>query len=370
MVEFDVVIVGAGPAGATAAIILAQLDHKVLLIDAEAVPREGTSAGWLNARAAPMLKELGVSSRPLLDCAFRDVTFLNEDFSKQAKPSFEESPGYLVDRVQFANALVKCAEKTGAKVVAGSPVAELRQHETAVEVILAGGKSLSGRLLLFAAGRISPLLEQTGIPVDSGRDAMWTAQVDAVSSPAKGKTEPHVAVVLGLNGTAGFAFCAVSRSRVSVAINWLGNQERTIPQLVRICKALFDNQTLPVDLTERARGCRVVQTPTAGALDMDSHVGKNTLLIGDAGGFVTAAGNEGLYPAMWSARIASDVVSAALTSKHSQDELMTFEAKWRTTMADYLRSPNTDLQFLLPLIFSNQPMADRMGAAFFSGENI
>ena len=29
-----------------------------------------------------------------------------------------------------------------------------------------------------------------------------------------------------------------------------------------------------------------------------------------------------------------------------------------------------DSQFLIPLIFSNQPMADRMGAAFFSGENI
>ena len=26
--------------------------------------------------------------------------------------------------------------------------------------------------------------------------------------------------------------------------------------------------------------------------------------------------------------------------------------------------------YILPLIFTNQPMADRMGAAFFSGENI
>jgi flavin-dependent dehydrogenase len=73
---------------------------------------------------------------------------------------------------------------------------------------------------------------------------------------------------------------------------------------------------------------------------------------------------------MWSAQIAAEVLDAALNSPQSQDELMSFEQKWRTTMADYLRSPNTDIQFLLPLIFSNQPMADRMGAAFFSGENI
>jgi hypothetical protein len=39
-------------------------------------------------------------------------------------------------------------------------------------------------------------------------------------------------------------------------------------------------------------------------------------------------------------------------------------------MANYIRPPHTDIQFLLPLIFTNQPMADRMGAAFFHGENI
>jgi hypothetical protein len=73
---------------------------------------------------------------------------------------------------------------------------------------------------------------------------------------------------------------------------------------------------------------------------------------------------------MWSAQIAVDVLDRALGSVHSQDELMTFDSVWRMQMADYLRSPPTDIRFLLPLIFTNQPMADRMGAAFFSGENI
>ena len=73
---------------------------------------------------------------------------------------------------------------------------------------------------------------------------------------------------------------------------------------------------------------------------------------------------------MWSAQIAVDVLEKALRSVQSQDELMTFDSVWRMQMADYLRSPHTDIQFLLPLIFSNQPMANRMGAAFFLGENI
>jgi len=39
-------------------------------------------------------------------------------------------------------------------------------------------------------------------------------------------------------------------------------------------------------------------------------------------------------------------------------------------MAEHLRRPNTDTHFLLPLIFSNRQMADRMADAFWKGENI
>ena len=87
-----------------------------------------------------------------------------------------------------------------------------------------------------------------------------------------------------------------------------------------------------------------------------------------------AACHEGIYPAMWSAQIAVEVAAATLDAgrkgQPTQDVLMQFDAQWRIQMADYLRSPHSDVQFLLPLIFSNQPMANRMGAAFFSGENI
>ena len=73
---------------------------------------------------------------------------------------------------------------------------------------------------------------------------------------------------------------------------------------------------------------------------------------------------------MWSARLAVDVLLRATDSRHPQDTLRHFSAEWRTKMADYLRPPNTDLQFLLPLIFTNQQMADRTADAFWSGKNI
>jgi hypothetical protein len=52
-----------------------------------------------------------------------------------------------------------------------------------------------------------------------------------------------------------------------------------------------------------------------------------------------------------------------------QDLLVGFSARWRQDLADYLRSPNTRLAFLLPLVFGNQQIADRFSRAYLFGEN-
>ena len=62
--QYDVAIVGAGPAGATAAILLAKKNRRVALIDRADFPREVTCAGWLNARSATLLETLPVEARP------------------------------------------------------------------------------------------------------------------------------------------------------------------------------------------------------------------------------------------------------------------------------------------------------------------
>jgi flavin-dependent dehydrogenase len=375
---YDVAVVGAGPAGATAAIYLAQQNRKVVLIDRQTSPREAASVGWLNVRAAPVLAKLGVGVRPLLDQAFRDVTFYSEDFSRTARPNFADAPGYLIDRAQFDDALVKTAADNGVNVVEGNAVVDVKPMETEVVARLSDERTVSSRLLILATGRGSAVQDRLGFTQPARHGTIWTAQVDASlepgsdeAAPAKGAgPDPRVAVVLGLDRAGSFALSCVSRRGLAVVINWLGEREETLPVLAKMCQALFRHGVVPVDLSAAAPEASLAASPASAALDMDTHVGKHTLLIGDAGGFVCAASNEGIYPAMWSAQIASDVIDAALDSDQSQDELMTFESKWRTTMADYLRSPNTDIQFLLPLIFSNQPMADRMGGAFFSGENI
>ncbi len=363
---YDVAVIGAGPAGATAAIALGRKGYQVALIDRASFPRSVPCGGWLSAKAETLVGELAPAAKKLLG-TFNDVTLFSADLSKSAKPKFESSAGFVVDRAEFDNALTKAAVQHGATLHEASAVTDIRLRERSVTLTLANQKQVSSRLLLLASGRGSELLDRIGFPRHVGGNPLWTAQAEAKVAH---DGETRVGVVLGLDGGGSFGLFCTTNDRTLVSVNWGGSQERTIPLLVALCKAAYQQGAVPVDLSKQASSAALIRSPASAALDMDSHVGKHTLLVGDAGGFISAASNEGIYPAMWSAKIAAQALDAALQSEVSQDELMTFDSLWRTQMADHLRSPHADIRFLLPLIFQNQPMADRMGAAFFFGENL
>lgn len=365
---FDVLIVGAGPAGAAAAIRLASQERSVKLIDAAKFPRQVPCAGWLSSRTNDLLDDLGVKIPAKMSHAFKEVTFHSADFTKTAKPSFENAPGMLVDRNEFDHALVKKAKSSGADFSEKHSVSELQIDEESVTAIITDQQPITGKLLILATGRSTKLFDRIGLAGGPPTTGFWAAEVRVDKLPSK-KT-PSVDIVLGLDRAGAFGVVVTVGDSLVINVQCPGQKSDAIPTLISLCRQLHDHKMVPGDYTHDAARASVMMTPAAAALGMDTHVAKRTLIVGDAGGFVSAASGEGIYPAMWSGRIAADVVNEALDAPSPQDVLMQFNTRWRTEMAEYLQPPNTDLQYLLPLIFSNQPMADRMGAAFFSGENI
>src|SRR3989344_8172230 len=58
--QYDVIIVGAGPAGSTASMFLAKKGIKVLLLDRASFPRDKTCGDAISGKSARVLKELGL----------------------------------------------------------------------------------------------------------------------------------------------------------------------------------------------------------------------------------------------------------------------------------------------------------------------
>ncbi len=367
---FDVAVCGAGPAGAFAAALLAKSNHRVALIEAQRLPRTDSACVWMGAQLAPLLETIGVKIKKAGGRAFTDVMFHSGDFTKQATPRFSEPPGYMINGGELYTALVNAAVKAGAQLFEGSAVTDVRLSESSVTLPLANESTVESKLLLLASGRGTPLLQRCGFHRPTTGSVLWSARVDAAAGDSKLKPKLGVHVILGLDRKGSFGTICRLVERLSISIHWSGDREAATSAFIDLCKLSLQRGLLDVDLTRAAATAPLVASPAAAALEMDSHVGKHALLIGDAGGFVSAASNEGIYPAMWSAKIATQVVQEALESTYSQDVLMSYDSRWRIELADHLRSPNTDTQFLLPLIFSNQAMADRMGTAFFTGANI
>ena len=73
MRSFDVAIIGAGPAGSSAAISLARLGYSVALLDKEQFPREKLCGDFINPSNWPILRALGVE-REILARAHQTVT--------------------------------------------------------------------------------------------------------------------------------------------------------------------------------------------------------------------------------------------------------------------------------------------------------
>jgi hypothetical protein len=108
--------------------------------------------------------------------------------------------------------------------------------------------------------------------------------------------------------------------------------------------------------------------PLAGAMAHEG-VANRTLLIGPGGGFYSACA-EDIYPNCWSAIFAVDAVKKALKEKHLQDALQPYRHTWRTTLGDYLRGPQQNLRFLLPLIYRNKVMASRLCESILLGKSV
>lgn len=360
---YDILVIGAGPAGTAAALSARSADASVCVIDRESFPRPRTCGGWLGPEGVALSESLGVSARAVGASPFRNLMLHSWDLRSEIAVEDQCLHGWTIERSAFDQALLTAAEKAGARPMLGAAPESITFGEQHVTAHMPDGVEVSGRILLIGDGRLSQTAAAAQLP-SAGRSpdaARWVSAEFA----CREKTA-RLDVVIGASriGRLGTIVRTPSGGRVSLTTRETEPHPRE--QFATLVRAAIEKGLVPaVDKFEQpAEGA----TPAGVALDMDVHVGKRCLLIGDAGGFVSAFSNEGIYPAMRSGKIAADVALAALGAPVVQDALADYGPAWRSELADYLRMPNTDLGLLMPLVFKNEQMSLRVAKAFLLGQ--
>lgn len=358
---FDVVVAGGGPAGAAAALRAANHGLRVVLLERAAAAPVQPCAGWISPAGVELCREFGLTTRTPGIVQFRGLSLHAWDCRRKTDVTDEVLTGWLAERPALDEALRAAAVASGATLRRDVEVESLVLGESDVRVRGKGGESIAARVLIIADGTRSTV---------AGMARMRPA--------AQAAGAPRCAYVTLPGGPAALELILENRRRGMLATIVRVKERTTLSVLSRDAATDVVKETESLLRTAQAAGVlakspvpppiELVISPAGVALDIESHVGKRCLMIGDAGGFVSAFSNEGIYPAMRSGWIAADTIARGLKARVLQDELAGFDAAWRGELAERLRPPNTDLSLLLPLVFGNKQMSLRVASAFLLGQ--
>ncbi|MCF3965071.1 geranylgeranyl reductase family protein [Streptomyces fuscigenes] len=165
---WDVVVVGAGPAGASAAYAAAVAGRRVLLLEKAELPRYKTCGGGIIGPSRDALP-------PGFELPFKDrvhaVTFSLNGRLTRTRRSKRMLFG-LINRPEFDASLVEHAEKAGAVLRTGVTVSRVEQHGPAVPdrrtvaVVLNGGATVLAHAVVGADGSASRIGAHVGVKLD------------------------------------------------------------------------------------------------------------------------------------------------------------------------------------------------------------
>ncbi|GAA0480074.1 geranylgeranyl reductase family protein [Streptomyces olivaceiscleroticus] len=165
---WDVVVVGAGPAGASAAYAAACTGRSVLILEKAELPRYKTCGGGIIGPSRDALP-------PGFELPLRDrvhaVTFSLNGRLTRTRRSRQMLFG-LINRPEFDAQLVEAAQKAGAELRTGVTVSRVEQHGSAVPdrrtvaVVLSGGETVLARAVVGADGSASRIGAHVGVKLD------------------------------------------------------------------------------------------------------------------------------------------------------------------------------------------------------------
>ncbi|MEU1596277.1 geranylgeranyl reductase family protein [Streptomyces sp. NPDC005708] len=326
-IDSQVLVVGAGPAGSTAAYHLARQGVHVVMVEKAVFPREKVCGDGLTPRAVRHLVRMGIDTSAPGWSRNRGLRFVSRGVVLEVDwPESGSFPGYGLTRTRhdFDRILAERAVAAGAVLHTGTKAVEPVQDASGriTGVVAVGPErrplTFSAPVVIAADGVAGRLGLAMGVTRLASRP-VGTAVRRYYRSPVKHE-DPYLESWLDLRRPDGRILPGYSwifpmgDGRVNVGLGVL-NDSRTGATDVRKMLAPW------LDRTPQEWGLhdeRSADGPLRGAaLPMGfnrlPHYHRGLLLIGDAGGMVNPCNGEGIAYAMESAELAADLVAQAVS---------------------------------------------------------
>ena len=157
-----VIVVGAGPAGATAALALASAGIGVRLLDRSAFPRNKPCGGGISSR---VLQRFPYLVRALPRIATHGVSRLHLEGPDGRSAAIDTggTAALMIRRVEFDALLVALAVEAGAQLITGADIVQVREDDERVTLTTQDGKQFTSPVVIAADGVNSVVARRLGI---------------------------------------------------------------------------------------------------------------------------------------------------------------------------------------------------------------
>jgi geranylgeranyl reductase family protein len=340
----EVMVVGAGPAGATAARALAVAGVQTLVLDRARFPRHKPCGGAISVRALSRFPWLAA---PLARITTHWISRLHlEAPDREAVELDSETPAALmIRRVEFDALLVSLACEAGARLVEGAEVVDAGETREAVSVRTRDGRRFSAPIVIACDGVHSLVARRLGIMQGWPRSALAVDMMEETPASSLRAANPDSLWVsygfpIRADLTDGYAYVFPKRDHVNVGLGYL------VPRYREAAPGpAYGLQREFVDFLVRdgvlvGRSHREHFTPfliPVGGPSQTTARGR-VLVAGDAGGFVNGFTAEGIYYAMATGEHAAATAADALGRRRGLlPDLSGYRARWRADFGAELR---------------------------------
>jgi geranylgeranyl reductase family protein len=335
--DAEVIVAGAGPAGAVAARTLAAAGLDTLLVDRAAFPRNKPCGGGLTMRALVRFPWLAAAIEGI-DIHTVSKLHLEGPDGSVLKLAADEPVGILIRRVEFDPALVTAAVAAGARLRERFEITQASQTTEGVTLQSRTGETLQAPVVVAADGVHSVIGKRLGV------NARWPTKSIAIDmmeeTPHDTLRAAHpdeVWIAYAYKGLDGYAYIFPKTRHVNVGIGCLLSHfkgempGRPYDMQVGFVQSLVESGEL------QGRSDRQYFTPyliPVGGPLAKTYRGR-VLFIGDAGGFVNGFTAEGIYYAMISGELAAKAIRAAGGTRAAAGPR--YQKGWKQEMGAELR---------------------------------